>query len=161
VDVRDTDVFLGVLPLAHVYELLAESASMLVGEKINLKIIEQNFEIFNFSGVGIGYSTPLTLLDTSAKIMTGTLGDSRVLMPTVMTAVPLILDRVRKGITDKMSKESAIKRELFNYCLKYKARWVRRGFRTPIVDAVVFKKVAALLGGRMRAMISGGLIFLF
>ncbi|KAG5667921.1 hypothetical protein PVAND_015886 [Polypedilum vanderplanki] len=136
-EVYDNDVFLGLLPLAHVYELLAESAIMLVG-------------------VPIGYSTPLTLLDSSPRIMTGTMGDGRVLSPTAMTSVPLILDRVRKGIFDKISKESPIKKALFEYCLKYKTRWVRRGYRTPIVDGVVFKKVAALLGGRMRAMVSGG-----
>ena len=107
-------------------------------------------------GVPIGYSTALTLLDSSAKIMTGTMGDARALCPTAMTAVPLILDRVRKGITDKMSKESALKKALFQYCVNYKRRWVRRGYRTPIADAIIFKKVAAAMGGKMRAMISGG-----
>ena len=131
------DMFLGLLPLAHVYELLAESISLCVG-------------------VPIGYSTALTLLDSSAKVMAGTMGDARALEPTVMTTVPLILDRVRKGVTDKMSKESAVKQALFNYCVNYKRRWVRRGYRTPIVDKIIFKKVAALMGGKMRAMISGG-----
>ncbi|XP_070496999.1 fatty acid CoA ligase Acsl3-like [Chironomus tepperi] len=131
------DMFLGLLPLAHVYELLAESISLCVG-------------------VPIGYSTALTLLDSSAKVMAGTMGDARALEPTVMTTVPLILDRVRKGVTDKMSKESAVKQALFNYCVNYKQRWTRRGYRTPIVDKIIFKKVAALMGGKMRAMISGG-----
>jgi len=131
------DVFLGLLPLAHVYELLAETICLCLG-------------------VPIGYSTALTLLDTSLKVKAGTMGDARALEPTAMTAVPLILDRVRKGITDKMSKESAVKKALFEYCVNYKRRWVRRGYRTPIVDKIIFKKVAALMGGKMRAMISGG-----
>lgn len=137
VKVKSGDTYLGLLPLAHVYEILAESISLCVG-------------------VPVGYSTPLTLLDSSPKIMTGTMGDARALVPTVMTTVPLILDRVRKGVMEKMNKESAVKKALFNYCLNYKNRWVRRGYRTPIVDAVIFKKVAAVMGGKMRIMISGG-----
>lgn len=58
------------LPLAHVFELLAESVCLL-------------------TGVSIGYSTPLTLIDTSSKIMRGCKGDASVLKPTCMTTVPV------------------------------------------------------------------------
>lgn len=44
-----------------------------------------------FSGVPIGYSTPLTMVDTSSKIMRGTKGDASVLRPTIITAVPVSL----------------------------------------------------------------------
>lgn len=131
------DIFLGLLPLAHVYELLAESAALLIG-------------------IPIGYSTALTLLDTMPKVKTGTLGDARQLCPSAMTAVPLILDRVRKGIMDKVALNSPIQIAMFNHCVKYKRRWMNRGYRCPIVDAIVFKKVAAAMGGNLRAMISGG-----
>lgn len=60
------------LPLAHVFELLAESLCLL-------------------TGVSIGYSTPLTLIDTSSKIMRGCKGDASVLRPTCMTTVPVRL----------------------------------------------------------------------
>jgi long-chain acyl-CoA synthetase len=50
------------------------------------------------AGGAIGYGTPLTLTDTSNKIKKGTKGDSSVLKPTFMTAVPAILDRVRDGV---------------------------------------------------------------
>lgn len=50
------------------------------------------------AGASIGYGTPLTLTDTSNKIKRGTKGDSSVLKPTLMTAVPAILDRVRDGV---------------------------------------------------------------
>lgn len=42
-----------------------------------------------FCGVPIGYSTPLTMVDTSSKIMRGTKGDASVLKPTIITAVPV------------------------------------------------------------------------
>lgn len=41
------------------------------------------------NGVSIGYSTPLTMIDTSSKIKKGTKGDASVLHPTCMTAVPV------------------------------------------------------------------------
>lgn len=59
-----------VLPLAHVFELLGESLALL-------------------TGVPVGYSTPLTLTDSSSKIRRGCKGDASILKPTAMTAVPV------------------------------------------------------------------------
>ena len=53
-------------------------------------------------GASIGYGSPLTLTDTSSKIKKGTLGDASALKPTLMTAVPAILDRVRDGVRKKV-----------------------------------------------------------
>lgn len=64
------DVLIGFLPLAHVFELLAESVCLL-------------------TGVPIGYSTALTLIDSSSKVMKGCKGDASVLRPTCMTSVPV------------------------------------------------------------------------
>lgn len=70
VEIFPDDVFMGYLPLAHVFELLAESVCLLCG-------------------VPIGYSTPLTMIDTSSKIKRGTKGDASVLHPTCLTSVPV------------------------------------------------------------------------
>lgn len=72
-----------------------------------------------------------------------------------MTAVPLILDRVRKGVMDKVNAENAFRVALVTHCIDYKRRWTPRGWSTPILDALVFKKIAAAMGGKLRAMISG------
>lgn len=53
-------------------------------------------------GSSIGYGSPLTLTDTSNKIKRGTKGDASMLRPTLMTAVPAILDRVRDGVLKKV-----------------------------------------------------------
>lgn len=45
----------------------------------------------------------MTLTDTSNKIKKGTKGDVSVLNPTIMTAVPAILDRVRDGVLKKVT----------------------------------------------------------
>lgn len=131
------DVLIGFLPLAHVFELLAESVCLL-------------------TGVPIGYSTPLTLIDSSSKVMKGCKGDASVLKPTCMTSVPLILDRISKGINAKVNAETPMKKAFFKFAYQYKSKWVARGFQTPILDKILFKKIARLLGGRIRSVMSGG-----
>lgn len=54
------------------------------------------------AGVSIGYGSALTLTDTSNKIKKGTQGDASALRPTLMAAVPAILDRVREGVLKKV-----------------------------------------------------------
>lgn len=44
-----------------------------------------------FCGVRIGYSTPLTMIDTSSKIKRGTKGDASILKPTIITSVPVCI----------------------------------------------------------------------
>lgn len=68
--IYEGDLLMGFLPLAHVFELLAESLCII-------------------GGVPIGYSTPLTMLDSSSKIMKGTKGDATILQPTCITTVPV------------------------------------------------------------------------
>lgn len=60
------------------------------------------------AGCRIGYGSPLTLTDTSNKIKKGTKGDASVLKPTLMAAVPAILDRVRDGVLKKVFTGSLI-----------------------------------------------------
>ncbi|XP_075214813.1 acyl-CoA synthetase long-chain [Lycorma delicatula] len=137
VSILDDDVFLGFLPLAHVFELLAESVCLLCG-------------------VSIGYSTPLTMIDSSSKIKRGTKGDASVLHPTCLTAVPLILDRIYKGVYDKISKASPFKKALFEFAFNYKRQWMKRGFTTPFIDRLVFQQTRQLMGGKLRLILTGG-----
>lgn len=135
VSINDDDCLIGYLPLAHVFELLVESVCLCMG-------------------IAIGYSTALTMLDNSSKIKKGTKGDASVLRPTCMTAVPvsptslsdscnsltksfllqLILDRISKGIQEKISKGSALSKIIFKVAYDYKTYWTRRGHSTPILD---------------------------
>ncbi|XP_031345978.1 long-chain-fatty-acid--CoA ligase 4 isoform X5 [Photinus pyralis] len=137
VTIRDDDCLIAFLPLAHVFELLVESVCLC-------------------TGVAIGYSTPLTMIDSSSKIKKGTKGDASVLRPTCMTSVPLILDRISKGIQEKVSKGSNVAKALFKFSYDYKTMWTRRGYSTPLVDKIVFSKIRQILGGRIRLVLSGG-----
>nr|CAH7730732.1 unnamed protein product [Callosobruchus chinensis] len=133
----DGDTMMGYLPLAHVFELLVESVCMAMG-------------------VPVGYSGPLTLIDSASKIKKGSKGDATVLRPTYMSAVPLILDRIAKGIHDKVENMNFITRLLFRFAFEYKLRWQKMNFPTPLVDRIVFSKVQKIIGGRLRLIISGG-----
>ncbi|KAK8541653.1 hypothetical protein V6N13_137753 [Hibiscus sabdariffa] len=137
------DVYLAYLPLAHVLELAAEL--VMLG-----------------SGTAIGYGSPLTLTDSSSKIMRGTKGDASVLKPTLMAAVPAILDRVRDGVLKKVEGTGGLAKKLFDIAYKRRLQaiggsWFGAwGLERWFWDAIVFKKVRVVLGGRIRLILSGG-----
>lgn len=88
--------------------------------------------------------------------MRGSQGDATVLQPTCMTAVPLILDRITKTINDKVSQGTPLEKAIFKFAYNYKTKWIRWGLTTPMVDALVFKKIAKVMGGKLRVIVSGG-----
>ena len=89
--ITDKDMYIGYLPLAHVLELIGESMMMVLG-------------------VSIGYSTPNTLNDKSTMIKRGQKGDATVLQPTVIACVPLVLERIYKGVNEVIKKKGTLDR---------------------------------------------------
>jgi long-chain acyl-CoA synthetase len=130
------DTYIAFLPLAHVLELICET-------------------MLSMYGVRIGYSTPNTLSDRSSMIKKGSAGDASMLRPTIMAAVPLILDRVYKTITDTLKRRGPGFENFFNFCFEYRLAATRRGESTPILDFLVFRSLRSLFGGRLRLMITG------
>ncbi|XP_042732316.1 long-chain-fatty-acid--CoA ligase 4 isoform X3 [Lagopus leucura] len=131
------DTYIGYLPLAHVLELTAEISCITYGCRI-------------------GYSSPLTLSDQSSKIKKGSKGDCTVLKPTLMAAVPEIMDRIYKNVMSKVQEMNYIQRTLFKIGYDYKLEQIKRGYDAPLCNILLFKKVKALLGGNIRMMLSGG-----
>ncbi|EMS61973.1 Long chain acyl-CoA synthetase 9, chloroplastic [Triticum urartu] len=137
------DIYMAYLPLAHILELAAETLMAAVG-------------------ASIGYGSALTLTDTSSKIKKGTLGDASALRPTLMTAVPAILDRVRDGVRKKVDAKGGVAKKLFD--IGYSRRlaaingsWLGAwGVEKLLWDRLVFTKVRAILGGNIRFVLSGG-----
>jgi long-chain acyl-CoA synthetase len=134
---RSKDRYIAYLPLAHVLELLAETSCLMYGIKI-------------------GYSSPATLTNKSTKVARGSKGDANLLKPTLMCAVPLILERIYKSIVDTMRRQGWAVEELFHYFVQYKMKWQDRGFDTPLLNKTLFRKIRYFLGGRVRVMLSGG-----
>lgn len=137
------DVYLAYLPLAHVFEMAAESVMLA-------------------AGVAIGYGSPLTLTDTSNKIKKGTKGDATVLKPTLLTAVPAILDRIRDGVVKKVEEKGGLAKNLFQIAYNrrlsaVKGSWLGAwGLEKLVWDTIVFKKIRTALGGHLRFMLCGG-----
>ncbi|RDD38466.1 Long-chain-fatty-acid--CoA ligase 4 [Trichoplax sp. H2] len=135
--VRPHDSYIGYLPLAHVLELAAENTVLSVG-------------------AAIGYSSPNTLSDQSTGIKKGCKGDLSELQPTVMAAVPTIMDRIRKAVYTKVNGGNAFTKALFNFAYNYKMKQLSRGGGTPLLDRLVFSKTRKLLGGKIKVVLSGG-----
>eukprot|EP00064_Thunnus_orientalis_P005790 superscaffoldBa00000583_g5804 len=133
----ETDTYIGYLPLAHVLELSAELVCI-------------------SHGCRIGYSSPQTLADQSTKIKKGSKGDTSVLKPTLMAAVPEIMDRIYKNVMTKVEEMSKFQKTLFVLAYNYKMEQISKGYSTPLCDSLVFKRVRALLGGNTRVLLSGG-----
>ena len=133
----EEDLYIAYLPLAHVLELIGESMMIM-------------------SGVAIGYSGPNTLTDKSTMIKRGGQGDATMLRPTVMFCVPLILDRIYKGVTEQIRRKSSFVQDLVNLCINYRLECINRGEITPIMDRLIFRSIRSLVGGRVRAIMSGG-----
>uniref|UniRef100_A0A146SA94 long-chain-fatty-acid--CoA ligase n=1 Tax=Fundulus heteroclitus TaxID=8078 RepID=A0A146SA94_FUNHE len=131
------DTYIAYLPLAHVLEMTAEISCVTYGCRI-------------------GYSSPQTLSDQSTRIKKGSKGDCSVLRPTLMAAVPEIMDRINRNVMSKVQEMSYIQRTLFTLGYKYKLEQVKRGYDAPVCNMLLFRKVKKLLGGRVRMMLSGG-----
>ncbi|KAM6931789.1 long-chain-fatty-acid--CoA ligase 3a isoform 1-T1 [Lycodopsis pacificus] len=136
-NLSEEDTYIGYLPLAHVLELSAELVCV-------------------SHGCRIGYSSPQTLADQSTKIKTGSKGDTSALRPTLMAAVPEIMDRIYKNVMTKVEEMSCVQRTLFTLAYNYKLEQLAKGNSTPLCDRLVFGKVRSLLGGRTRVLLSGG-----
>jgi len=134
---RPDDCYIAILPLAHVLELLAENIMLVFG-------------------VPIGYSNTKTFTDTGSMVAKGSKGDATVLQPTMVGLVPLVLDAIYKGILSNVAKKGAFSAELVDFCYNYRLKWTRRGHSTPIMDRLIFHKFKAIVGGKMRMLLSGG-----
>ena len=69
------------------------------------------------------FSSPNTLTNKSTKVKSGVKGDANLLRPTLMCAVPLILERIYKSIVDTMRRQGWAVEELFHYFVSYKMKW--------------------------------------
>ncbi|GMP43778.1 hypothetical protein CsSME_00013012 [Camellia sinensis var. sinensis] len=127
----EEDVFLSYLPLAHIFD----------------RVIEELF-------ISIGSSIGFWRGDVKLLIE-----DIRELKPTVLCAVPRVLDRIYSGLIEKTSSAGFVKNALFNVAYSYKLRNMNKGYKhfeaAPLFDKIVFSKVKEGLGGKIRLILSG------
>uniref|UniRef100_A0AC35U1F4 AMP-binding domain-containing protein n=1 Tax=Rhabditophanes sp. KR3021 TaxID=114890 RepID=A0AC35U1F4_9BILA len=131
------DVYIGYLPSAHILECCAEIVVL-------------------SSGCCVGYSSAQTLFDRAPKIKPGTMGDTSALKPTIMAAVPAIMDRIFKAVTEEVSHKTPIFKELFRICYERKRSRYEDGYTSLFMKKFIFGKVRRLLGGKLHSLFSGG-----
>ena len=75
-----------------------------------------------------------------------------------MVGVPAVWELIRKGILGKVDTASSIQKSVFNFALS--AKQAAHSYHLPllggITDTVVFNKVRAQTGGRLRFLFNGG-----
>src|SRR6266852_263461 len=132
------DVALSFLPLAHVY-----------GRTLDY--------IFLFQGAALAY---VESIDAVAQALLE-------VRPTVTAAVPRFFEKIYVRIMEQGSKNTGVKRMLFNWAMKVVQRatpWRASGghaslsvkFQWMLADALVYKKIRLGTGGRLRLISSGG-----
>ncbi|KAI3644926.1 hypothetical protein MP228_011090 [Amoeboaphelidium protococcarum] len=125
----ENELHLSFLPLAHIFEQLIAVAILTVG-----------------GAVAFYRGDVLKLLD-----------DLQFSKPTVFPAVPRLLNRVHDKIWQTVNEASAVRRFIFKFALEQKRKLLRRGIVTKdsFWDKLVFNKIQARLGGRVKLMVSG------
>lgn len=127
-----SDSLLSYLPLAHIFDRVNE-------------------EIFLYAGAQIGYwQGDITKL----------VDDIGALKPTLFLGVPRVFDRIYKGVITQIDAAGGLKKMLFNWGCRRKSFFMKKGYKqdqaAPFFDKLVFSKIKQRLGGRVRAICSGG-----
>ncbi|KAB5583112.1 hypothetical protein GE09DRAFT_946832 [Coniochaeta sp. 2T2.1] len=132
--VSELDSSLAYLPLAHIFEMVLEN-------------------IVIFIGASMGYGSPKTMTDTNMRDCPG---DLRALRPTVLVGVPQVWETVKKGVETKVAAAGGLTKALFWGAYNLKSFLVRNGLPgKTALDSVVFGKVRAMTGGRLRFIVNG------
>lgn len=137
--VNHEDVYMAYLPLAHIMEMAAEIC-------------------FMSFGCAIGFGTPHTLTDSGVKLKRPeSSGDAPLLQPTFMVFAPAVLDKVYQSVINKRDNLGAVGRKLFGWGLASGERHFKRGQigANRVYNGLIFKKVQKLVGGRLKAMLTG------
>lgn len=138
IEPREDDIYIGYLPLAHILELVVEFLAF-------------------YDGIAIGYANTKTLTGSVADCK----NDIMELRPTMMAGVPVIWERIRKTVNSQLATQPTYLQYLFQAAVWIKSKMIENGLtlegnRVPILDSVVFSKTRHTVGGRLRAVLSGG-----
>ncbi|KAK6265851.1 hypothetical protein QUC31_016688 [Theobroma cacao] len=123
-----SDIYISYLPLAHIYERSNQIISVYFG-----------------AAVGFYQGDNMKLMD-----------DMAALRPTIFCSVPRLYNRIYAGILNAVKTSGPLKERLFNAAYNSKKQAIMNGKSpSPMWDRLVFNKIKAKLGGRVRFMGSG------
>jgi long-chain acyl-CoA synthetase len=123
------DRYFSFLPLAHIYEMGVE-----------ILMVAQGASIGFFSG------SAANLVD-----------DLQALQPTIICGVPRLWNRIVATMQSKIREQSKLKQALVNFAIQMRTKAAyRRKPHSLLFDWLVCGPFAAVLGGRVRLIVSGG-----
>jgi long-chain acyl-CoA synthetase len=125
--VNEYDVYISYLPMAHVFERVA-----------------QGFMIFK--GCAIGYYHGDTL---------GLMGDIQELKPTIFFSVPRLFNRIYDTVLAGVAAKGGLSSYLFYKAYSAKKANLENSVTHWFYDRLVFKPIREKLGGRIRFILSG------
>ncbi len=127
--VTTNDVHISYLPLAHIFERAVMAGLLCEG-----------------GAVGFYQGSVLKLFD-----------DIQALKPTIFASVPRLWNRLYDKVTNTVRADGGIKQWLFDAGLNSKKADVQNGAppTSMVWDAIIFNKLKARLGGRVRLMVTG------
>ena len=70
--------------------------------------------------------------------------------PTLMAAVPLIIDRIYKSVLSTVEKTGPFSSKLFQFCVEYRLRWNDIGMDCPLINRIIFHRVQRMVGGNLK-----------
>ncbi|TVY24155.1 Acyl-CoA synthetase [Lachnellula hyalina] len=128
------DSLLAYLPLAHIFEFVFENSCL-------------------YWGGTMGYGSPRTLSEAN---MRNCKGDIQEFKPTLLVGIPAVYETVKKGVIANIEKGGPVLKTLFWSAYYAKQFLMQNNLPgSGILDAVVFNKVKAATGGRLRFCMSG------
>lgn len=132
--IDDSDVFLSYLPTCHSYERMA--------------------------GYYLAFSRGAsTYIAESIESITQNIQEVR---PTVMTSVPRLFERIQARVNSTAKNQSRAKQRIFNWAFSVGTSFVNgdnsviNKLKFQVADKLVFSKIRARFGGRIRFFVSGG-----
>lgn len=129
VEFNKDDVHISYLPMAHIFERAVQGALLIQG-----------------GAVGFYQGNIMKLFD-----------DIAALQPTLFASVPRLFNRLYDKINNTLEATGGVKKMLFDWGFSSKLKSVEAG-KAPVDglwDRVVFNKMRAKLGGRVRMIITG------
>lgn len=135
---KDTDTALSFLPLSHILERMG-------------------MFVYLYNGMSIGFAESMD-----------TLGENLLeIRPHIMVNVPRVLEKIYAKIIDNVQASSSLKRKIFFWAVKVGKKYGRKKilnqpiskllqFKRNLANKLVFSKVYAKTGGRVRFFLCGG-----
>lgn len=135
---KDTDTVLSFLPLSHILERMG-------------------MFVYLYNGMSIGFAESID-----------TLGENLLeVRPHIMVNVPRVLEKIYAKVIDNVQASSSLKRKIFFWAVKVGKKYGRKKilnqpiskllqFKRNLANKLVFSKVYAKTGGRVRFFLCGG-----